>query len=618
MLLRNLDVIKKFMAPTPYRQLIGLIDTISPGQVEAEDNGTAYPSLLWRSPQGRFRINSGRDPFREAERQVELWVEKHCPPDNAVVVMIGCSGLAHLQVMSRHVPHGQIIVIEPDPAVFFGMLNCCDLSPLKDSIKWAFCFDVNPSRVAVIDVLKEHLHYSHAGRGMIFVSPALERVFSDEYLEMRHQVETAIKIEEQNRNTEAIYSSLWFSNAVINLPSIVNLPEIGHLANRFSGQTAIVVAAGPGLNDVLPWIRSVAGKYVIIAVGTSLRSLVNYGIEPDFVVAVDSSTEIIPQFSGVQTRHTCLVAAYTVAHQVLDFFPGRTILFTADLLKGFNIWLEQLKILPSRLRVGGTVSLSAIDFAIHLGCRNLILAGLDLALAADGSTHAAGSIYERSKVTTGSWLPVPANNGATVLTSRQFDSYIRMIGEYLAQQYTLTPELTVYNTSANGAKISGTEVVSLQKLAELTLPSVQNEKYEYIFNCMRGYKPPAAMCDLFPHLSQMKKELNLIAGDTALAITAIDDFLAGNVAQVPQELLAFLDNVDSGLKCQNTANLLLGSIMSIFAAEQKKDVFKSPENLMRQSRKVYECLHEYAAWAADKMDRMISNIELKEGEKNGK
>ncbi len=607
---------KKFMAPTPFRQFVGMLDSVPKDLIEPEDNGTPYPSLRLNAPPEKPRINSGRDPFREAERQVELWSAAHLPANNPMIVMIGCSGLAHLELLHRKSPHNQIFVIEPDPAVFIGMLCHCDLAPLKQCPPGAFYFSVNPSRDFVMETLKDHLRANSSGQAAIFTTPGLERLFPEEYHETAQQVETALKLEEQNRNTEAIFASLWFGNAITNFSKIITLPEIGCLKDRFSGTTAIIAAAGPGLNAMLPWIKSVANKHLIIAVGTSLRSLVNAGIEPDFVVAVDSSAEIVPQFQGVKTSRCVLVGAYTLTPQVFDFFPGRTLLFTADLLKGVNLWLEQLGVIPQRLRVGGTVSLSAIDFAIHLGCRRLILAGLDLAFAPDGATHAAGTIYEKSRITSGSWLTVAANHGGTVLTSRQFASYIKMLEDYFADLYNHLPELHIFNTSGCGAKIAGAADISPQKIKEIRFPVVQNEKPEYIFNCMGKSGSRPTLAELLPQLTLMRNELNMVAGDTATAMSELESFIAGHPVGSSQDLLELLDRIDSSLKRQSMANLLLENVLAVFSAGQAAGIGDTGDP-MRENHKIYACFHEYAAWAADKFGRIISDAQLIEGEKNG-
>ncbi|MDD3118345.1 MAG: DUF115 domain-containing protein [Victivallales bacterium] len=580
--------------------------------IAAEDNGAGNPSLLYHTPAGTQRLNSGRDPRGEAERQVALWSEKTALSPHALVVMIGCSGPAHLEALLRRLSEfGAIFVIEPNPDVFRTVWKHGDFTSLLRYPAGMLTFWTGSDPAPALTELKAQLRRHCSGQTAIFSPPGMARCFRDTYADLRQRVEATFGLERCNRRTETIFATGWFRNAVTNLPLLAAAPGVNQLRGRFSGGTAVVVAAGPGLNAMLPWIKSIVGRYPIITVGTALRSLVRAEIEPDFVVAVDGSPEIIPQFQNVTAPHARLVGAFTLHPAVFAFFPQRSFLFTPDLLPGFNYWLGQLGLRPERLRIGGTVSLSAIDLALFLGCRQLVLAGLDLAFGPDGATHAAGTIYEQARITSGAWVKVPDNRGHDVPTSRQFLGYRNIIGDYLTAQTVRNPDLQCYNTSPNGARIAGTIFVAPEQLPELDLPVTPGPREAWVREEPTPADLPSGAAVLAPRLPRLQTELDRAATATGTAVNLLD-----KTATLTPAILAQLDRVDAELKALPLAALWLEHLISLY--DKLAAAPDSDGGLCRRNREFYGRLHDNARWASEVITPISAALGgVKQEKKNG-
>ena len=84
------------------------------------------------------------------------------------------------------------------------------------------------------------------------------------------------------------------------IPSIINtIANIAHvrdgngyilsdLEGKFIGQTALIAAAGPSLNDNINHIQANLDKFVILAVNKCVKYLLQNGITPDFIVCLDA------------------------------------------------------------------------------------------------------------------------------------------------------------------------------------------------------------------------------------------------------------------------------------------------------------------------------------------
>ena len=64
--------------------------------------------------------------------------------------------------------------------------------------------------------------------------------------------------------------------------------KLSDLYGSFIGQTALIIGAGPSLAENIQIIKENREKYVIFAVNKVLRTLIENGIFPDFVVCLDA------------------------------------------------------------------------------------------------------------------------------------------------------------------------------------------------------------------------------------------------------------------------------------------------------------------------------------------
>ena len=183
-----------------------------------------------------------------------------------------------------------------------------------------------------------------------------------------------------------------FKNIVCNLPTYLRQPGVEVLRDRARGFPAILVAAGPSLARNLDQLAAWRDRAVIIAVQTVFKTLLERGLPPHFVTALDFHEMSAEFFRGVaDTGGTILVAEPKVTWHVPDAYRGRVHLlastFVPDLLRSST---------PQRdtLRSGTTVSHLSFYLAEHLGCDPIILLGQDLAFC-EALYYAPGMPIER-------------------------------------------------------------------------------------------------------------------------------------------------------------------------------------------------------------------------------
>jgi hypothetical protein len=182
-------------------------------------------------------------------------------------------------------------------------------------------------------------------------------------------------------------------NKLMNLDHYATAEGILPLAGVGTGRPAIVVSAGPSLDRTIDLLADpdLRERVVIIGVQTVLKPLLDRGIRPHFVTALDYheiSRRFYESLSADDVEGVTLVAETKTNPGVLDAFPGAIRCpqdpFLDDLL-GPSL-SRKMGALPD----GATVAHLAYYLARFLGCDPVILTGQDLGFT-DGQYYAAGA-----------------------------------------------------------------------------------------------------------------------------------------------------------------------------------------------------------------------------------
>lgn len=173
---------------------------------------------------------------------------------------------------------------------------------------------------------------------------------------------------------------------------IVNLAEnqipATCLIDSFKGKTAALLAGGPSLDELLPWVRQNRENLLVIAVSRISHSLLEANIQPDIVASVDPlefNLNVCIDMLEFQ-KGTLLVNNYHLSPNLLASWGGPKV-FT-----GLRYpWETPLQ--PECLgeAVGTTVTNTALDIAVKAGVSQIILGGADFCFDQKGYTHAIGT-----------------------------------------------------------------------------------------------------------------------------------------------------------------------------------------------------------------------------------
>ena len=325
------------------------------------------------------RLASLHQPLSEARQ----WAERIDPAETACVLAFGFGVGHHVQaLLDRLNGTGVVLVCEPDVARLRTVLSSIDctkwmdsrflrwITDVKDEAQFSRCFnDIETQMVAGTKIL-EH-------------APSLAG-FEDEVRVMSGRLTDAVNTARTTMTTTLMRSSGTVRNELLNVDHYVLGSGIEELSGLASGRLGVVVSAGPSLQKNMKMLgrKGVRDRCMIIAAQTTLRPLLDAGIKPHFVTALDYH-HISKRFYEGLTRKDVdgiTLVGLPQAHPIIaDSWPGAIRWCRAIVLERI---LGRTGPDFESLESSSTVAHLSYHLARHLGCDPVALIGQDL-----GSEH---------------------------------------------------------------------------------------------------------------------------------------------------------------------------------------------------------------------------------------
>jgi hypothetical protein len=333
-------------------------------------------------------LASRRDPLTEARRLADKIDIKA----SAGVVVAGFGLGYHVAELARRMGKtGVVFVFEPDVALLRAVLERIDCSGWLRASNVAFLTDADDegAMAARCDGLEGLLAMGLATLEHPPSGPRLGEAstrFLTRFTRVFQAVRTTVV-------TTMVQTEATMRNSSQNLDVYATSGGIEPLRGVLRGRPAIVVSAGPSLQRNIEQLAQpgVADRFCIIAVQTVLKPLLERGIKPHFVTALDFheiSRRFYEGLSPADVEGVTLVVEPKVNPAVPAAFPG-VVRCSAD------PFLDRLlgpELAPGHgsIAAGATVAHLAYYLARHLGCDPVVLMGQDLGFT-DGQYYAGGA-----------------------------------------------------------------------------------------------------------------------------------------------------------------------------------------------------------------------------------
>lgn len=400
-------------------------------------------------------INSRYYPLKAASVWAEMF-EKY--DSRGIVAVLGLGNGMHIrELLKKLAPTNAVVIVEPSLEMFNIVMNEFDISDILNDERVFLAVD-GVSEGIYNEFLGVFLNYSNYDLLDIHALPNYDRIFKDRFVELMNMYKSAAELIVVERNTKIKYSGEYISNILKNYDDIISNYTINELKDKFreidvKNVPAIVVSAGPSLDDNIKDLKAAEGKAFIIVVDTALKSVLNAGIKPDMSVLVDPHKPMI-LFNHPDIINIPMVAYHRASHKITDKIKAPKFYFGEPNQYISHIYKKYAKIDVDCLETGGSVANNAFSLAKDLGFRTIILVGQDLAFKEDRSfaIDAYGKNIDKSKLKKNKetvW--VEGINGEKIETLKNLELYLR----WFEKQIIVYKELKVIDATEGGALIKG-------------------------------------------------------------------------------------------------------------------------------------------------------------------
>ncbi|MFQ5449885.1 MAG: motility associated factor glycosyltransferase family protein [Nitrospinaceae bacterium] len=474
------------------------------GRYHAGPSRGGPPSLSRELPDGTRKIlHSTYDPVREAGRFIDS-----CQPRNASNFIVLGLGLGYhvLELIKRAAPSARIAILERDLEPVHLAMSHNDFSTVLNHPGVSFHIGVRGSELERA-LERGQIEFALNGYVPIGFKPLMD-LDPGYYGELLQKLKNLFLENRIDGNTQAAFSKSFYRNILDNWPHILSSPGIRSLENKGAGIPAILVSAGPSLDKNVGLLRGAVDKAVIITVATALKPVLECGIQPDFVVALDPDDSTVRAF-GVDPlpENLWLVFDPGIPRVIPDHFRNNKLVMESGVY--LSQWIAEHHEEKGNLAKTFSVAHAAFLFAMSLGCGPVILVGQDLAFTRH-RLHCSGSFHNQMHqdlISTEQTIPTLDRKkyqryspsltsgldvfGRVTMTTLALEMYKnRFAGE-------IRQGCHVYNATEGGVPIPGIENLSLRDVLHSCCRRNIRSRKTRLF---RGIRPPPGSDKILPAL----------------------------------------------------------------------------------------------------------------------
>jgi len=403
-------------------------------------------------------LYSRYDPVLEADR----WARsvEDSVNHSKDVILCGFGFGYHAEAFLRIYPEKRLYIYEPITELFLCALEHRDLRPVLKNRKIAL-FGIGDDLQTQIAFLEE-VYNGLAGPLATLVVPAYRPLFSDRIHQYEQAVAQTAALTASSLRTLRHFRAHWARNKILNMAVNIATPSIQGMRGKCVGIPAIIAGSGPSLTQEIETLKKLRNRALIIAAGTSVQALLTHGVKPHLVVTMDPGEYNRKAFEPIDMANIPLLYIPTVHSAILNkkCYYRMHAFFQLDTPTAYFMGLTaEDPIFESTATVSGT----AIQAAIYMGCDEIYLIGQDYSFPgdryyADGVAHASEDVLSR-KMQLASDMVQNVQGGRNP-TNRSMN-VLRQGIEQLLDQF---PQCRFYNASRIGAAIRHTEAKTLDRL----------------------------------------------------------------------------------------------------------------------------------------------------------
>ena len=315
-----------------------------------------------------YPLNSYYDTHKAAEDWAKQF-ECENINENSIIIVYGLSDGKSILKLCEKRPACRVIVYEPCQDIFWKAMEYKEVAELAEQEN--VCLIVKGvCEEYFFHALQSILDYSNFQLVVQAVLPNYLQLFRQEYQEMLDVYKSAVEIIIFTRNTMILRGveiqhnayglarDMIESNSIIQLMNITNTKEMKDIP-------AILVAAGPSLDKNVEDLKKARGKAFLMAVDTSLNTVLEHGIIPDMTMSIDSRKPL-NLFKKPEFENIPIALSMNSNKEVVKKNHARHF-YEIDDQSYINGIIEKMGKKSMQLPTGGSVANNALSLLYEMG-----------------------------------------------------------------------------------------------------------------------------------------------------------------------------------------------------------------------------------------------------------
>lgn len=438
-------------------------------------------NIIKNTYKGKVHIHSSYNIKAEAE-----YLSNFALKENPDIVFLFGMGLGYeLKKMRKKNPNIRYFVVEPDSEIF-------KLAMQNKSMKFLFensnLYFIQDNRYENIANFFQNVIKNDKNINIKFVTiSSYESMYKKLIDKVYKYIKIVINVFKVNIATNLFNHRQWYQNGICNLKYLKKTCPVSALKESFKGVPAIIISAGPSLNENIEFIKKVKDKAVVAAVGTGITIMEKNKIKVNIAGALDGSKLEKNLLNDVDINRDAALFYSSVLYYTIASKMGNS-KFLMNTTYFDEYYGNILNWDKSTIYSGPSVANTIAYNLSNLGCNPIIFLGQDLCYSmgknyADGIEDIKGK-NEIDENTRKDSIIVKNKLDEDVYTN---DGFLAM-KDLMENCISLFPGTTYLNGTSRGLKIQGALDIDFNEYVKKELlPSACNSIDEVIQKTYRDY-----------------------------------------------------------------------------------------------------------------------------------
>lgn len=322
---------------------------------------------------------------------------------------------------------------------------------------------------------------------------AASALYKDDYNKIFSLTQRVIDQFWKNRLTLIKFGRLYSKNIFKNLTLLSDAIPLASLYKSVT-KPILVLGAGESLNTTILELKKNFSKFFIICVDAAAAPLLDNGITPDAIIAVEGQQVIEKSYIGTPANSKCLLIMDLVSRNHIPYITKGKYSFFVSNYADMNFFelLKNYNLLPPVIKPLGSVGLVSMEIALKLRKDiniPVLFSGLDFSYSI-GITHAKGTASHKALLSSTSKLKSVFNissafstgtssiicaNGKKMITSKALESYALLFNE------NFEDEQNIFDIRTSGINLTSAKA-DLDHFIESLPANLNSNSYELNLN----------------------------------------------------------------------------------------------------------------------------------------